>query len=41
MVPWPSGLGNGLQNHLHRFDPGRDLWNIKNKYWQTQSDTLV
>ena len=25
MVPWPSGLGGGLQNLLHWFKSSRDL----------------
>ena len=24
-APWPSGLGTGLQNPIHRFDSGRRL----------------
>ena len=26
LVVWPSGLGNGLQNRLQRFDSACDLW---------------
>jgi hypothetical protein len=25
LATWPSGLGTGLQNPLHRFDSGRRL----------------
>src|SRR5436309_875175 len=25
LAPWPSGLGNGLQIRIPRFDPGRGL----------------
>lgn len=28
LVPWVSGIASGLQNHLLRFDPGRNLKDI-------------
>ena len=30
LVPWMSGLVNGLQNRLRRFESARHLWNDRN-----------